>query len=304
MVYKANSTLRWQATGHRAYSASGKFCAFPCARRPERVGGFTTIRHEAAIVLFGMCLLICAPLTVAQQTGRTKVAEGEYRVSIEGDLGLGPMETEIFHFRESWTLWKTSVGYELEGYRTYASPRNELHDNRFVAELSADLRPLSIKEFAQLAFRSDSGPLSCELLPQQLRCDSGGKDPARVQFALDRPYALIWPLSAFSLAGLTRAATELDKPTPIQIVQLEQISYALPVLAIRSDGLIRYRGQSQEVFSTSGRSFQPKVYELTTSPTGKMTIWTSPEGLLLAAAKSSWPKGRIELVNFKKFAEF
>jgi hypothetical protein len=121
---------------------------------------------------------------------------------------------------------------------------------------------------------------------------------------LDRPYALIWPLSAFSLAGLTRAATELDKPTPIQIVQLEQISYTLPVLAKRSDGLIRYRGPSQEGFSAAGRSFQAKVYELTTSPTGMMTLWISPEGLLLAAEKSSWPKGRIELVNFKKFADF
>jgi len=228
-------------------------------------------------------------------------------VNIEGDLGFGPVETEIFHFKESWTLWKTGQGYELEGYRTYESPRNELHDNRFVARLSPDLRLLSIKEFAHLVFRRDSGPLSCELLPAQLRCDSGAKDPAQnvdAQFAMDRPYALIWPLSAFSSAGLTRAATELDKATPIQIVQLEQISYALPVLAIRSDGLIRYRGQSQEVFSASGRSFQPNVYELTTSPTGKMTIWISPEGLLLAAEKSSWPKGKMELVNFKKFAEF
>ena len=271
---------------------------------PNEKEVFTTIRREAAIVLFSVFLLICVPLTVAQQRGRSKVAEGEYRVNIEGDLGLGPVETQIFHFRESWTLWKTGEGYEVEGNRTYESPRNELHDNRFVAELSRDLRPLSIKEFAHLAFRTDSGPLSCELLPQQLRCDCGGKDPAHVQVAMDRPYAMIWPLSAFSLSGLTRAATELEKPTSIQIVQLEQISYALPVLAIRSDGLIRYRGQSQEAISTSGRSVPPKVYELTTSPTGKMTLWISPEGLLLAAEKTSWPKGRMELVNFKKFAEF
>jgi hypothetical protein len=94
---------------------------------------------------------------------------------MEGDLGLGPVETEIFHFKESWTLWKLGEGYELEGDRTYESPRSEPHDNRFVAELSTDLRPLSIKEFAKLAFRNDPGPLSCELLAQHLRCDSGAK---------------------------------------------------------------------------------------------------------------------------------
>ena len=54
------------------------------------------------------------------------------------------------------------------------------------------------------------------------------------------------------MAGLTRAATELEKPTPIQIVQLEEISDVLPVLALRSDGLIRYLGQSQAVFGASG----------------------------------------------------
>jgi hypothetical protein len=46
------------------------------------------------------------------------------------------------------------------------------------------------------------------------------------------------------------------------------------------------------------------VYELTASPVGKMTIWTSPEGLLLAAYRPSWPNGKMELVKFTKFADF
>lgn len=242
------------------------------------------------------------------QTGRTKVAEGEYKVTMEGDLGSGPIETEIFHFYKSWTLWRTPQGYDLEGYRNYESPRNEHHRDRFVAKLTHNLQLVSIKEFARLVFRRDSGPLTCEFLPQQLRCDSGAKDPASevgVQSAMDHPYALIWPLSAFSLAGLSRAASaQQNKPVPIQVVQLEQIGDVLPILAIRSDGLIRYLGQGQNSFGVSGQSWHPNVYELTASPVGKMTIWTSPEGLLLLAERPTWPKGRMELVKFTKFADF
>jgi len=264
--------------------------------------------HRGTLVVLSAVLLIGTRLSAAQETGRTKVAEGEYKVTMEGDLGSGPIETEIFHFHESWTLWRTPQGYDLEGYRNYESPRNEHHRDRFVAKLTHNLQLVSIKEFARLVFRRDSGPLTCEFLPQHLRCDSGAKDPANevdVQSAMDHPYALIWPLSAFSLAGLSRAASaQQNKPVPIQVVQLEQIGDVLPILAIRSDGLIRYLGQGQNSFGVSGQSWHPNVYELTASPVRKMIIWTSPEGLLLVAERPSWPNGRMELVKFTRFADF
>ena len=122
---------------------------------------------------------------------------------------------------------------------------------------------------------------------------------------MDLPYGVIWPLSAFSLAGLTRAAsTQVDQPSRIQVVRLEEVSNAIPVLPIRSDGLIRYFGQSKATFTASGKSWHPKVYELTASPVRKMQIWTSPEGLLLTAKRPGWPKGKIELVRFTQFADF
>ena len=263
---------------------------------------------RSTCALFVVFLFSCLPSSAAQEAGRTKLAEGEYRVTLEGDLGCGPIETEVFHFSESWTLRRTAVGDDLEGHRIYESPRDQVHDDRFVARLAPDLQLLSTKAFARLTFRRDSGPLTCELLPQQLCCDPGAKDPAQsvdVQFAMDRPYGLIWPLSAFSLSGLTRAASsQLNKATPIQVVQLQETSNTLPVLAIRSDGLIRYLGQSQVSFTVSGQSWRPSVYELTASPVRKMTIWTSPEGLLLVAERPNWPRGRMELVKFAKFADF
>jgi hypothetical protein len=262
---------------------------------------------ESAFRVIVACLLSSMPLSNAQEEAHTKVAEGEYKVTLEGDLGVGPIETEVFHFRESWTLWRTNNGYELEGRRTYESPRDRLHGDNFIAQLGPDLHLLSIKEFAPLAFGRDSGPLTCLFLPRQLKCDSGGKDPAHrvnVQFGMDRPYGLIWPLSAFSLAGLTRAATTLKKPTPVQVVQLKQLNDTIPVLAVRSDGLIRYLGQSETALTVSGKIERTNVYELTASPIGKMTIWTSQEGLLLVAERPSWPKGKMELVKFKKFSDF
>lgn len=198
--------------------------------------------------------------------------------------------------------------YELEGERFFESPRGTLHDNQFLAGLTHDLRLVSVKEFARLTFRADSGPLICQFLPNRLRCDSRAKDPAQdvdVDVPMDRPYGLLWPLSAFSLASLTRSVSaEIGKPVPIQIVQLQQLNNELPMLSIRSDGLIRDLGQSKSAITVAGRSWHPHVYEVTASPIHKMTLSISPEGLLLAAEKPSLPKGRMQLVRFAKFADF
>ena len=199
------------------------------------------------IVLF---LSTRVPLTKAQESGRIKVAEGEYQVTVEGDLGIGPIETEIFHFRESWTLWRTTAGeYVLEGKRMFESPMGSPHENQFIAKLTHDFELLEVQEFAPLRFRPQSGPLRCAFLSQQ-------------------------------------------------------ISDVLPVLAIRSDGLIRSLASSPVAFTVTGKSWYPEVYELTAGSVRKMQIWTSPEGLLLAAERPGWPKSRIALVRFKQFAEF
>jgi hypothetical protein len=81
---------------------------------------FTRLAYVLLIVLF---LSGRMRLAQAQEPGRIKIAEGEYRVAVEGDLGIGPIDTEIFHFRESWTLWRTTAGeYVLEGERMFESP--------------------------------------------------------------------------------------------------------------------------------------------------------------------------------------
>jgi hypothetical protein len=249
------------------------------------------------------------PLTRAQEPGRIKVAEGEYQVAVEDDLGIGPTETEIFHFRESWTLWRTTAGeYLVEGKRNFESPMGSPHENQFTAKLAHAFELLEVEEFAPLRFIQQSGPLRCTFLPQQLQCDAGAPGEAQaleLRVTMDRPYGLLWPLSPFSLAALTHnRSANATKPSPVQVVQLDEISDVIPVLPIRSDGLIRSLGRSQVVFTVSGKSWYPNVYELTASPVRKMQIWTSPEGLLLAADRPGWPKSRVALVRFQQFAEF
>jgi len=261
-------------------------------------------------VLLSILFSVCLPLAIAQQPDRVKVAEGEYRVvTDEGDMGVGPIETEVFHFRESWTLWRLPGGeYEVDGDRTFESPRDYIRENRFTARLAADLQILDVKEFAHLRYRSDSGPLTCELLPHELQCHSRARDPAHavdIQCTMDRPYGFLWPLSAFSLASLTRAAPkEIGRKAVVQVVQLDEVGDDLPVVTIRSDGMIRSLGPSESLFDIIGRKFRANAYELTTGPIGKMTIWTSTEGLLLAAERPGSIRRRLELVRFTKFADF
>jgi hypothetical protein len=265
--------------------------------------------QPARIAVVWALFSVCLPLLAAQQGERVKVAEGEYRVTAEGDLGVGPMETEIFHFRESWTLWRVQSGeYEVEGERNFESPRDYVRNNRFVARLRHDLQLIEVKEFRQLRFRPDSGPLTCELLLHKLRCSSAAKDPAHavdVDVTMDRPYGLIWPLSAFSLGSLTRAASQhIGEPVRIQVVQLQEISEAVAVLPIRSDGFLKYLGQRDTPYVISNQSWRPYVYELEASPIRKLVIWRSPEGIVLSVERPNWPKGQMQLVRFAKFSDF
>ena len=237
-----------------------------------------TIR-PAYMLLIVLLLSGSVPLMTAQESGRIKVAEGEYQVTVEGDLGIGPIETEIFHFRESWTLWRTTAGeYVLEGKRMFESPMGTPHENQFIAKLTHAFELLEVQEFAPLRFRSQSGPLRCAFPPQKLQCDAQAQDRVQgvdVTVPMDRPYGLLWPLSPFSLAGLTHhASANATKPSPVQVVQLEEISDVIPVLPIRSDGLIRSLGRSQVAFTVSGKSWFPEVYELKAAPIGRMQIWT------------------------------
>jgi hypothetical protein len=247
-----------------------------------------------------------------QTAAREKIAEGEYAIhERESNGAVGPFEEEVYNFHESWTLWRGDKGqYEVEGVRSFESPKDEAHSNRFLVELTRDLTIIRVKEFAKLRWVADSGPLSCELLPTHMDCTSGGSDPKReikLQTPLDKPYGLLWPISPFSFGGISRMV-ERDpaRATPVELVRIEQPGMKEPVRASILEGPLQYLGE--ETIETAGRKWPAHKFSLKVPTHPQYLIWTSPKGLLLAFAieheHKDWPEEGLRLERFESSTEF
>jgi hypothetical protein len=264
-------------------------------------------------LIFGVCLTI--PARAAQGddaravkgTERSKVAEGEYAIYEEGNGGaFGPFGEEVYDFHESWTLWRTPKGrYEIEGERKFMSPLDVEHKNRFSAELSRDLTALRVTEFAPLKWRPDSGPVSCEFLPKELHCFSEAKDPKQsvnLRVPMDHPFALLWPVSPFSLSGLTRETErELGHGTEVQLLSVEQPDRYDPVRPTILTGQLQYLGE--ENIQAADQNWTAHKFSLKVPSYPQFLIWTSSKGILLALAiehaHPNWPQEGMKLTRFK-----
>lgn len=261
--------------------------------------------------------ILCGPRAIGkslpeQAAARTKIAEGEYEIQERESGGaVGPFQEEVYNFRESWTLWRTEKSeYEVEGVQSFESPKDEPHSNRFVAELTRDLTLTRVKEFARLRWVPDSGPLSCEFLPRQLDCQSGGSDPKReirIHTPLEKPYGLLWPISPFSLGGITQQV-ERDpaRATQVDLVRIEQPSMANPVQATILEGPLVYLGE--EAIESAGRKWQSHKFSLKVPLQPEYLIWTSPKGLLLHLSieheHKDWPEEGLRLSRVEGSPEF
>ena len=244
---------------------------------------------------------------VTAATQRRKVAEGEYVVS-EGANGgaIGPLGEEVYNFHETWTLWRTAVGYEVEGERRFESPKGARRTNRFVVELSRDLTLTRVTEFAHLKWKSDSGPLTCEFLRTELDCSSNGRDVQKalhLKIPMKEPFGLVWPISAFSLSGVTREAERDPKQsTRIQLISIEQPSAEIPVNPMILEGQLRYLGEDNiDVAGQPRRAFKFSI-KVALSP--ELILWTTPRGLLLSVAAQhegkSWPEESMKLIHLQE----
>ncbi len=265
------------------------------------------------------CLLgiVCGPLAIGgplpeQGAGRTKIAEGEYAIyEHENNGAVGPFQEEVYNFHESWTLWRVKNGqYQVEGVRRFESPKYETHSNRFVVELTRDLTVIRMKEFARLKWVADSGPLSCEFLPTQMDCSSGGSDPEReikLRTSLKKPYGLLWPISPFSFGGITREVErDPTRATQVDLVRIEQPGMANPVQATILEGPLQYLGE--ENIDAAGRKWRAHKFSLKVPLHPQYLIWTSPKGLLLALAieheHKDWPEEGLRLARFESSTKF
>ena len=250
------------------------------------------------------------PAAAAVQKPRKKVAQGEYVVSEQANGGaVGPFGEEVYNFHETWVLWRDVDGrYEVEGERRFESPEGTARSDRFVAELSRDLTITRVTEFSRLKWRSDSGPLTCEFLRNELHCSSNAKNPEQaieVRIPMQKPFGLLWPISAFSLGGLTREAERDPRhATQIQLVSIEQPSADMPVSPMILDGELRYLGEENiEVAGLQRRAFK---FSIKAALSPEFIAWTTPNGLLLAVSvehgDKNWPEQGMKLLHFQEWA--
>jgi hypothetical protein len=253
--------------------------------------------------------------TAIASTGQqklTKVAQGEY-VVFEGANGgaVGPFGEEVYNFHETWTLSRIgSGGYQVEGERRFESPKGTEHSNRFLGQLSRDLTVTRVTEFARLKWRPDSGPLTCNFLQKELNCSSNAKDSRqsiKVSIPMEEPFGLLWPISAFSLSGITREAErDPNHATHIQLVSIEQPSSAVPVSPMILDGELRYVGE--ETVDVAGEPQPAFKFLLKVVLHPQLIIWTSRKGLLLALqveqGEQGWPEQSMKLLHFRQWPEF
>ena len=248
----------------------------------------------------------------AQESPRAKIAQGEYVIHEKESGGaFGPFGEEMYNFHESFTLSEGEKGrYEVEGVRSFESPRDAPHSNRFTAELDRDLAVIRVTEFTKLRWVENSGPLSCEFLATQLDCSSGGSDPKReikVRTPLDKPYGLLWPLSPFSFGGVVRQVErDASKAAPIEMVRIEQPGMTNPVQATVLQGPLQYLGDTD--FEAAGRKWRAHEFSLKVPANPEYLIWTSSKGLLLALAfeheHPDWKSEGLRLERFESSREF
>lgn len=242
---------------------------------------------------------------------RTKIAEGEYAVIEQSNFGaIGPFGEEVFDFHETWTIWRTETGaYEVEGRRKFESPSDTPHDNHFLVHLTRDLTVIGFTEFAKLRWKPESGPLSCEFLPAELHCFAGAPSAPDVELhtPMQRPFGLIWPISAFSLSGIARdSERDPNRPTEIELARIEQPDQENPVEVTILKGGLRYLGE--ERLDLAGQKWRAYKYSLRAALQPEFLIWISTKGLLLSVAvehaHSNWREEGLKLVRFHQWAEF
>lgn len=279
-------------------------------RRTRALIPFAAFISFLLVIAYGP-LAIGKPLP-AQEPERTKIAEGEYKINEHSNNGaIGPFEQEVYNFTESFAVYRVSKEQlQVEGVRNFESPKEISHSNRFVVELTRDFTVIRAKEFAKLRWISDSGPLSCEFLPMELECSSGGSDPKReikLRTPLEKPYGLLWPVSPFSFTGMTRQV-ERDpaKATLVDLVKIEQPGMANPVQATVLEGPLQYLGE--EEIEAGGRKWRAHKFSLKVPLEPQFLFWTSPKGLLLALAMEhghkDWPEEGIRLESFESSTDF
>lgn len=242
-----------------------------------------------------------------QDSDQTKVAAGEYVIYEQSNQGaIGPFPEQIYNFDETWTLSRVGDdGYKVEGVRKFESPKHESNSDRFVVRLSRGFTITRAQEFTKLKWVEDSGPLTCDFLPLELNCSSGisrSEHLISLHIPMKHPYGLLWPVSPFSLSGITRQVERnLAQPTEVDLVSILQPSRANPVAPTILEGPIQYMGEDN--VKAAGRDWHAFKFSLRVPMHPRCLIWTSQKGLLLGFVMEhphkNWQSEGLRLARFQ-----
>jgi hypothetical protein len=124
---------------------------------------------------------------------------------------------------------------------------------------------------------------------------------------VEHPFGLFWPISAFSLSGITREAErDPHEATPIQLVSIEQPSEQIPVNPMILDGQVRYLGE--ERLNVAGEQRRTFKFSIKAALSPELIIWTTRKGLLIRVAiqhpDKDWLEENMKLIRFKEYAGF
>jgi hypothetical protein len=243
-----------------------------------------------------------------QSEMRIKIAAGEYEVvrPLRAQQGIGSFTAAVYDFHESWTLWRLPNGnLQAEGHRTYDSPRDESHHDRFDVHLSAALQAVSVTEYRKLRWRPNSGPVTCDFLPREVRCASGpNREDPKINLDMQTDYGFLWPVSAFCLGGITHSANRAPlATTAVQLITVDEISPENPVATTVLDAELKFiRTKS---IAVAGRNWDADEFQLKAPMNTPFLLWTSKEGLVLLFGpegdSTSGPETGLQLVRYEKF---
>jgi len=219
---------------------------------------------------------------------RTKVAEGKYVLRAQAGAVLQTWE-------EPWTLYKTRTGFEIE--EEWRAAR-EGAQNSVVIDVLLVMAPGMYPTQARVGSALSPNQLDCYMTMAEFRCTAAGKTSSMpmsgaYNFFLPSP----WLLSSIG----RRAPKKPDQPVKVKLVQMAGMNPEGPRLIVL-EAEVTYVGEDQ--VDIAGQPIPASIYEIRGTGVPSITVWISPDGVVLMMQDVAKPDQRMELVEFKKLSSF
>lgn len=259
-------------------------------------------------------------LAVGQSQPREKVAEGQYGKYRDGKLTAGT--------GQSWVLWRTADGqYELQDQFHLANPAAQLaaaigsgHLSRQLqrevgdevaqtevdVRLSADLKPESLT--VRGTRLTDSKPTeiaNCVIGSHEIKC-KGLTGTAKLSTHESRDFFYSFPFPMLVSGLLKRGPTELGERVAVNLSVLSlgpDVGKPKPKLA-NSEGELTLVAHEQIQLEDRTYNVNKYVLEIHSKIDPlRLSLWAN-KNLVVAMEEASIPGERLQLVAYKKFADF